>query len=121
MDTKKLNTEAELEEILEEPEEEPEKNGVLTYTLRKPQKYNGQTFKELHFNFDGVNGKTCLQIEREMQRLGLVLMAPELSTDYHIRFAVQACAEKIGTDFIESLPAKDFNAIRRMARNFLTR
>ena len=118
MDTKKLH-DAEPEDILDELDKE--EDTVWTYTLRKPVSYNGETFTELHFDFENLSGKTILQIDRELQRLGLAAAAPEFSTDFQIRIAMRACKEPVGSDFFDMLGAKDFMRIRSRARGFLMR
>lgn len=92
-----------------------------SYTLvfRKPFEYNGKTFTELTFDWDGLTGRDALAIENEMQRLGKALVVPAFSGEYLIRMAAKACTEKIGADAFEGMAILEYNKVRNAARSFL--
>lgn len=119
MDTKKLQ-DAEPQEVSDELDEELEESGVWTYHLRKPATYNGETYEELHFDFESLSGRKIMQITHELQRLGLgIITAPEFNMDFQLRVAMHACKEPVGSDFFDTLDGKDFIRIIGRARNFL--
>ncbi len=92
---------------------------VYTHSFAKPFTYEGRTFKELHFDFDSVNGYGCLSIEQELRAHGITVPVREFSCEYQVRFAARACTDKVGSDVLMALPARDFNRICNMVRSFL--
>ena len=44
--------------------------GNYTLKLKKPFTYEGQTFDELNFDFEGLTGDDALAIEDELQAIG---------------------------------------------------
>ncbi len=107
---------------LEAAEKEAETSAdVYTHTLGKPFSYEGRTFTEMHFDFDSVNGYGCIAIEQELRSQGIAVPVREFSCEYQIRFAARACVEKVGSDVLMALPARDFNRICNQVRSFLLR
>lgn len=108
-------------EALEAAEKEADSSGVYVHTLNKPFTYEGKTYDELIFDFDRVNGYGCLSIEQELRSSGITVPVREFSADYQVRYAARACTEKIGSDVLMALPARDFNRICNKVRSFLLR
>ena len=96
-------------------------NELYKLKFKKPFEFEGKKYEELSFDFDALTGKDFLKMEKEMNLLGMAVVNPEFSTPFIARMAIKACSEKISIDFVESLPLKEFDALRSMARNFLTK
>lgn len=105
---------------LEIAQKEAENAGdTFTLTFKKPFEYEGKAYTELHFNWSSLTGKDALDIETELQALGIAVIVPTFSGAYLIRMAAKACAEEIGHDAFELMPMASYNRIRSAARSFL--
>jgi len=91
----------------------------FTHKFRKPFLYEKKEFTELTFDFDELTGQDAVDIEDELAALGINLVAPEFSTEYHMRMLAKACTEKIGYDAFLQMPLSSFSRIKRNARNFM--
>ncbi|MBR3767526.1 MAG: phage tail assembly protein [Clostridia bacterium] len=107
------------DEIIIAEKEAAESTGIYTHNFSKPFTFEGKTYKELSFDFDGLTGADSLAIESELSSLGKVVITPEFSGEYLIRLAVRACSEKVGADVFTAMPLRDYNKIRGKARSFL--
>ena len=92
-----------------------------THALQEPLAYEGEVYRELHFNWGKLKGWDAIAVEREMQSLGEAVVIPSLSGGYLMRIAARACAESIGFDAFRDMSIRDYNAIRGKARSFLLR
>ena len=108
-------------DAIEAAEKETDSSGVYVHTLNKPFTYEGKTYDELRFDFDSVNGYGCIAIEHELNSSGITAPVREFSADYQVRYAARACTQKIGSDVLMALPARDFNRICNKVRSFLLR
>lgn len=106
-------------DAIEAAEKEADSSGVYVHVLNKPFTYEGKTYDELRFDFDSVNGYGCLSIEQELRSSGITVPVREFSADYQVRYAAKACTQKIGSDVLMALPARDFNRICNKVRSFL--
>ena len=101
--------------------------GAFTYEFPSPFVYEGEEFKALSFNFDGLTGADSRAIESEMAAANMPLFIPELSGDYLIRMAMRACTNrradgrKLDIDAFKALPLTAYVKIRGRARSFLMR
>lgn len=113
-------TEAITGEIITNPVTKPqeeENTGVYTHKFRKPFEYEGVTYTDLTFQFDRLRGEDMLAVEKEMQGSSDFALTPEISLNFQSKIAARASG--IGSDVIEAMPMKDFNAITGAARRFL--
>ena len=53
--------------------------GNYTLKLKRPFTYEGQTFDELNFDFEGLTGDDALAIEDELQAIGKPTISPTFS------------------------------------------
>lgn len=102
-------------------EEKPDDKGTFIHEFKKPFTYDGITWKRMEFDFESMTGNDMRQIHRELEVRGILVAAPAFNIEFQIRFACRACKEKIGTDVLNALPVRDFNAIVNKAKNFLLR
>ena len=96
---------------------------------KKPFTYEGQTFDELNFDFEGLTGDDALAIEDELQAIGKPTISPTFSGQFLVRMAARACTNtiidasghprRIGDDALRALPIFEFNRVRGKARSFL--
>lgn len=100
-------------------EDAKDAQGCFTHLFKKPFSYNGNEYKSLTFDFEGLSGNDTLQIERELARQGRTVIVPEFNGDYLANMASRACVEEIGVDAFGMMSLRDFNAIRGAARRFL--
>lgn len=102
--------------------------GNYTLKLKKPFTYEGQTFDELNFDFEGLTGDDALAIEDELQAIGKPTISPTFSGQFLVRMAARACTNtivdasghprRIGDDALRALPIFEFNRVRGKARSF---
>jgi hypothetical protein len=92
---------------------------AYTHKFSKPWTWEGKTYEELHFDFDGLTGIDCIKIERELRTKGTNVVAREFDLQYQACYAARACKEGIGSDVVCAMPARDFNKICNMVRSFL--
>ena len=95
---------------------------VRTFRLKRPLEYMGNTYTELHFDFDKLKGRDSLEVEAEIERTtGVTVVVPAISAEFQTRIAARACEEPIGRDALLEMGLFDYNGIRNMARNFMLR
>jgi len=90
-----------------------------THVFKKPFEYDGNSYKELHFDFDSLTGQDISDIDDELERRGINVAVRELNGRYHVAFATRACQEKIGADAFMYMRASDFMKISRKVKTFL--
>ena len=56
--------------------------GNYTLKLKRPFTYEGQTFDELNFDFEGLTGDDALAIEDELQAIGKPTISPTFSGQF---------------------------------------
>ena len=61
--------------------------GNYTLKLKRPFTYEGQTFDELNFDFEGLTGDDALAIEDEPQAIGKPTISPTFSGQFLVRMA----------------------------------
>ena len=85
--------------------------GNYTLKLKRPFTFEGQTFDELNFDFEGLTGDDALAIEDELQAIGKPTISPTFSGQFwHAGdFGTLQCARDIF----------EFNRVRGKARSFL--
>ena len=116
--------------------------GNYTLKLKRPFTYEGQTFDELNFDFEGLTGDDALAIEDELQAIGKPTISPTFSGQFLVRMAARACTNTIidasgrprrigdaalrvsekdceGRMDLRALPIFEFNRVRGKARAFL--
>lgn len=104
-------------------------DGSFTLKLKKALVFEGQTFDELSFDFDGLTGNDALAIEDELQAIGKPTISPTFSGQFLVRMAARACTNsivdgsgrprRIGDDALRAMSISDFNRLRSKARSFL--
>lgn len=87
------------------------------HKFKKPFEYEGNKYTSINFYFGKLTGRDMLKIESEMQASNEYAIDPLLSRNYLCKMASRAGG--IGSDALESMPARDFNQITNAARNFL--
>jgi hypothetical protein len=93
--------------------------GVYTHRFKKPIMYNGKEYEELNFDFDSLSGQDILNIDSEMEMLGVNIAVRELNSRYQMAFAAKACKEPIGSDIFTLMRVPDFLRITRKVKTFL--
>ena len=88
-----------------------------SYILIKPFEWEGKTYTEFAFNFEGLKGTDLIAVEDEITMDGGYIITPEISTAYMVKLAARAAG--VGSDVVENLPVRDFIAVKNMARDFL--
>lgn len=89
----------------------------MKITLSKVVSFEGNEYKELSLDLDGLTGSDLLKAEREFVVTGGVANVPELSKGFLA--IVVARAAKVPIDLIHALPAKDFSRVTIEVQNFL--
>lgn len=102
-------------------EEAEASDDIYTRKLSTPIDWDGKHYTELTFNWTRLKGRDGRDIENELSKIGIIVFVPAATIEYITRAAARACTANIGTDLLDALSMKDFNAIRGAARNFLMR
>jgi hypothetical protein len=92
---------------------------MFVFKFKTPFEYEGKTYNELKFDFNGLTGADSINIEAELQAKGVAIFAPAFSAPYLVRMCARACTEKVDYRFFEAMKLKDYVTIRSKARNFL--
>jgi len=109
-----------VEKETEKARKDAAENGSnYTHKFSKPFHYGKESFDELSFDWDSLSGQADLDIERELQMLGVTVIAAEFNGRYLAAFAAKACTVVIGADAFGLMPYRDWRRIRRAARSFL--
>lgn len=109
-------------EVVDAAEEQDETStGVYVHKFKKPFTYEGKTYEELTFDFEGMTGRDAAAIENELRAKGHTVLVAAFDGEYLVRMCAKACTEKIGFDTIEAMSIRDYNKIRNAARGFLLR
>lgn len=91
------------------------------YTLQRPITFEGQEIKELHFDFDKLDGKdllTCVKVARQIDPEESIA-APVRVFTMSYQIAVAAAAAGVTIDHIQALKGVDFTQVTQLAANFL--
>ena len=109
-----------VEKETEKARQEAAENGSsYSHKFSKPFPYGKESYDELRFDWDSLTGQADLDIEQELQMLGVTVIAAEFNGRYLAAFAARACTASIGSDAFGLMPYRDWRRIRRAARSFL--
>ena len=111
----------ELEMAEQKAKEEAAKDTAVKFTFRliTPIEYEGETYKELDFDFSGITGADSLNIEAELNSMGIVVIAPSYQSPYLLRMCARACKQDVDFKLFTKFKLRDYLALRNKARNFL--
>lgn len=103
-------------------------HGSYTHKFKTPFSYEGETYEELTFQWDGLTGKDSLDIERELRTRGITVVVAEYTPEYLAAMAAKACTyrdsegkRKVSAFTLQAMPLRDYRAICANARRFLQR
>ncbi len=102
---------------IEQKQEEKTPVGVYVHKFRKPFEYEGKTYSEMHFDFEGLSGQDIVDTENEMNLEKEFAISAELSKNIQARIAAKAAG--INSEVIKAMPIRDFNKITNEVRDFL--
>ena len=88
-----------------------------THVFKKPFEFEGKTYDQLTFNFEGLLGSDMIAVENEMAAVGEYVLSPEISTSFLQKMAGRAAG--VGSVLIVHLPIRDFGKIKNKSRDFL--
>lgn len=95
------------------------------HKFRTPIQYEGQEFKELHFDFETLTGGDSREVMRELAAKGIFVAAKTASEDYLQAMCMRACVDTMpdgrtpGTDIFNYMRVGDSNRIQNVLRRFL--
>lgn len=92
---------------------------VYVHKFKTPVKIGDKEYESLTFNFGKLTGKDFQLIEDEVNREGKAVVTAAYSGAFLKQMAVRACKESVGADDFDLLPLKEYDAIRKQARNFM--
>lgn len=92
-------------------------SGAYTHEFKTPFEYEGQKYKTMCFNFEGLTGADFIAVENEMMSNSEFAIDPTMSRSYLSKLASRASG--IPSNVIETMPARDFKKITDAVRNFL--
>ena len=111
----------ELELAEQKAKEEAAKDTAIKFTFKllTPVEYEGKTYKELEFDFSEISGADSLNIEAELNAMGIVVISPSYQSPYLLRMCARACKESVDVKLFSKFKLRDYLALRNKARNFL--
>ena len=84
-----------------------------------PVEYEGKKIESIAFDFGKLTGRDGIAVETELTMMGIAVVSPSISGAYLMRMACRASEPRVGMDFMELIPIKDYHEIRKAVRNFL--
>ena len=111
----------ELEMAEQKAKEEAAKDNAVHFKFKliTPIEYEGVTYNELEFDFGNISGADSLNIEAELNEMGIVVIAPTYQSPYLIRMCARGCKQKVDAQLFTHFKLRDYLRIRNKARNFL--
>lgn len=101
--------------IMEELEEE--QIDVINYTFDKPIHFEGEEYKKITINLEGLTGKDIKEVSNELLLQGEVMGLAETNKNFLATIAARAA--NLPSEFMDYIPAKDFSKITIQVQNFL--
>lgn len=92
--------------------------GKKTVTFTKPFEWCGVKYEKMEMNFEALTGEDLEAIDDELAAMGRLVPEPRSSRIYQRILAARAA--NVPSDMVQKLPAADYSAVMRAARNFLT-
>lgn len=90
---------------------------VIKYTFAKPVDFEGEQYKKIIINLEGLTGKDIKEVSNELLAQGEVIGLAE--TNKIFLGALAAKAAGLPTEFMDYIPARDFSKITIQVQNFL--
>ena len=111
----------ELELAEQKAKEEAAKDTAVKFTFKllTPVEYDGETYEKLEFDFSELSGADSLNIEAELNSMGIVVISPSYQSPYLIRLCARACKQKVDASIFSKFKLRDYLSLRNKARNFL--
>ncbi len=109
------------EELQQAQNEANDAKSTFVLKFKRPISYNGKDYTELAFDFESLTGRDSLEVEKELTRSGVQIVAPAFNGEYIVRIAARACTVQVGYDVVYEMSITDYNKLRSAVRNFLMR
>ena len=111
----------ELELAEQKAKEEAAKDTAVKFTFKllTPVEYEGETYEKLEFDFSELSGADSLNIEAELNSMGIVVISPSYQSPYLLRMCARACKQKVDVNIFSKFKLRDYLSLRNKARNFL--
>lgn len=107
------------DEIKKDQNESKKDANIFEYTLKSPVTYDGKEIKVLHFDFDGITGQDCIDIEDELRSFNKFVISEAIDSNFKVRLAAKACKEKVGYDLFLLMKHADYKAVMNRVQGFL--
>lgn len=111
-------TKKEIAEDIMIDELEEEQIDVIDFTFNKPIIFEGQEYKKITMNLEGLTGKDIKDITKDLLGQGEVLGGLAESNKSFLA-EVAAKSANLPSEFMDYIPAKDFSKITIEVQNFL--
>lgn len=102
--------------------------GTYTHVFKNPFTYEGRTYEQLTFDWESLSGKDSIDIERDLLRRRITVIAAPFTPEYLAAMAARSCTRRseegfrvVDMDMIYAMPLRDFRRICDEARGFLLR
>ncbi len=102
-------------ELIEDIEDT--KIDINKYTFSKPIDFEGEKYKEIVLNLEGLTGKDIKEVSNELLLQGEVMGLAE--TNKNFLAALAARSANLPMEFMDYIPARDFSKITIEVQNFL--
>ena len=89
----------------------------MLHTFSVPYEFEGETYKEIEINLDGLKGSDIAAVRKQWSAAGNFAPMATVDSDFCARIAAKATKKPI--EFFEEMPAKDYCKITQEVTNFL--
>lgn len=96
---------------------EDERVDINKYTFDEPVNFEGEEYKEIILNLEGLTGKDIKEVSNDLLLQGEVMGLAETNKSFLAALAARSAGLPI--EFMDYVPAKDFSKITIEVQNFL--
>ena len=89
----------------------------MKHIFNKPFTFEGQEYKELDLNLEGLTGDDLISVERELTATGTVVVTIQTSQAACLLFASRAA--KVPSELIRALPLNEASKLAMSVQGFL--
>ena len=89
----------------------------MKHIFNKPFTFEGQEYKELDLNLEGLTGDDLISVERELTATGTVVVT--MQTSQAACLLIAAKAAKVPSELIRALPLNEASKLAMAVQGFL--
>lgn len=123
---KKVNDQ--IDQLMDEADEARLEDMPSKYThhFATPFEFEGETYKDLTFDFSALTGEDTINAEAQLRAKGITVIIPAVMPEYLAILCAMGCTYRnasgnrtVSATTIRKMPIRDFQTITAKARRFL--